>query len=180
MAGRPGCVENRPRIVVRGRHRPDIARIGRGLGRLEVVAKTQLDRYVETVDRLGEIVLVDQHAGAAVVDDELQLRRRQPPVEGNENRREFRAREQRFEDVGGVAGQKRDPVARLDTLVGQPVGEPAAPVIEFAVGERQIAPVVDQSDPVGAEVGMVTDPVIRRNVTHLASSRAAHPAPTVP
>ena len=104
MTGSPGRVEDRPRVVVRGSHRSDVARIGRGFGRLEVAAETQLDGNVEMFGRLGEIVLVDQHARAAVVNDELQLGCRQPPVEGNENRREFGAGEQRFEDVCGADG----------------------------------------------------------------------------
>ena len=86
--------------------------------------------------RVGELLAMDQHHGARILADELELGHRQPPVQRQEDRAQPPAGELQLEDVGVVHAQHRHAIAAADAKGG---GEPQRRArdsrVELGVGE---------------------------------------------
>ena len=77
----------------------------------------------------------EQHLGAAVVDDEADLLRRQHHVDRVGDRAQLVDRVVAHHPLPGVVGVQGDPVARLDADVAQAVGEPVRELVQLVEAE---------------------------------------------
>ena len=170
QARRAGGVHDGREVVVRDVDRIHLAG-GLGnpslVGRRPIVA-VDVDEMRDAAARLqlgrglGEFIVIDENLGARVVDDELQLRHRQPPVQRQENGAQPATGELQFEMVGGVGRQDADPVAALDAqAVAQVAGEPAYARTELHVAELPPRMQIDRRRAIRGIPRVMRQPIVR-------------------
>ena len=89
----------------------------------------------ESQNRFFELDVKSQDGRSRVGEDELQLGRRQPPVERHHDGSQLGQREEEFNVLGAVLKQEGDAVAFDQTLLRQCVSCLVAARIELPVGE---------------------------------------------
>ena len=99
---------------------------------------------------------MDENAWRAVVEDALNLGRRETRIDGYRDGAEARGREDRLDIGAAVPEQDRDPVAALDARVSQYGCAALGSIEERRVGE--IALGVGERAPIARGIGMLLEP----------------------
>ena len=107
----------------------------------------------ESQNRFFELDVKSQDGRSRVGEDELQLGRRQPPVERHHDGSQLGQREEELNVLGAVLKQEGDAVAFDQTLLRQCVSCLVAARIELPVGEAPCRLCLDQGFVVGTEKG---------------------------
>ena len=106
------------------------------VGAAGVVDADDVERaQVERLDERRQRVVDEQRARTRVAQDEADLGRRQPGVDGDEDAARERHRVVRLENGRCVGREHRDAVAVAQPARPQRVREPVAALLELAVGD---------------------------------------------
>ena len=142
-----------------------MAGVGRELGReapLVLVAGVQ---HLEVLGNVGRDLprdlaigrARDDHVGAGVGDDLLELGWGKPPVQRDRDGPDLAGCEQQLDDLGGGAVEVRDPIPGVDAGLEQSLGEPVRAVVELCVSQR--ARTATDRDDVGPAPRMAADDI---------------------
>lgn len=89
-------------------------------------------------NELGEIGLVHENLGAAVVEHELEFGMALARADGNDDCADAHAGEQDGEELPGISETKRDAVAGRDAERRQVCADNARQTVEIAIGDRRL------------------------------------------
>jgi len=113
---------------------------------------------------IGELHAVDQHKGARVLGDELELGHREAPVQRQKDRSQPPAGELKLEDVGVVHTEDGHAIAGADAeITRQPQRAARDALVELGIGEAPAGRQVVGCFRLRREARVVGDPVLCRN-----------------
>ncbi len=167
--GRARCVHEQQRIL--GRDRLDaIQRRAPGQGllvriRLIAARDPQRRRVASGAGRfgdLGELGFVDQEPRPAVLEQPMDLVRRESHIDGDGDRTQPGDGEEDLENRRPVPQQQGDPVAAADSGIGEDRRASQASLVQRPVVQRPIR--VDEGDPVAVALSAPFEPVSDRVV----------------
>ena len=138
-----GRAARQQRLVLVSRHATRLA-----LEHHEPRARREL--WGDRLDQRGEVAVEEHDLRARVIEDVRDLVGRQPDVDGVEDGTGLEHAEVGLEEVVGVVGDERHPVAGRHAEADERVGQPVRPLGPRVVGQRGLA--VDDADLV-TEVG---------------------------
>jgi len=124
---------------------------------------------LEAFGQVLELGVVEECAGAGVLDDVLDFRHREAEVDRQKDGAELGDGENQLQLRMAVLQQRTDSVAGAHAAVAQGVGQAIAAVVEFAIGETQVA--VDDRQAVTrnrrALGSPVAQPLIHNNLFYI-------------
>ena len=157
------------------RSEPRLVGAGLAVGEVGGVRHARQPRHLER--RIGELHAVDQHHGARILGDELELGHREPPVQRQEDRAQPPAGELQLEDVGVVHAEHRDAIAVADAEgVAQPQCRARHALVELGVGEAPAGRQIVRRLRPRREARVMGDPVLHGNTRRHCVSSALHRA----
>ena len=186
MTGRARGVHDRADVVV-GELRANAARLAGERGddrfvrigrcctaRVDAQQRPDAAAALELLRRLGELPVVNQHLGRAVVQDVLEFRHGEPPVQQHRDRTGAPARELHIEKLDAVMRQQRHPVAAPYPHRRQPCGQRIGARVQIGIGKPALGAEFANGLLFGTMQAVVGQPVVRGHRAPAGRSRTAH------